>query len=1005
MRTVAPGYLIEVNEGELDTEVFTGRCGQGRLALDAGDHATAARVLAGALALWRGEPYADLPPAPDVLVETQRLRETRLLALEGRIEADLGLGRHRELVAEIRALADAHPLREALHGQLMLALYRAERQAEALDVFRALRRTLVDGLGVEPTASLQELHRRILGADPALLAGSAPLSMTAAPVTDSVTAAGLRYQLPSDTRAFTGRSRELGTLLALAERAPAGSGAGMVVISAIDGMAGVGKSALAVHAAHLLRANFPDGQLFIDLQGHTPGLEPLTAGEALDRLLRSLGVPPKLIPADLGQRAAFYRDRLAATRTLIVLDNAANTAQVRPLLPATPGCLVVVTSRKRLTGLDDAHSLALDLLPDCEAVALLHMAAGPGRIPMDHPATGELIALCGHMPLAIRIIGARLRHRRTLRIEDLVQQLRDEHGRLDRFQDEDRNLTAVFETSYHALPTAEQLLFRLLGQVPGADFEAYAAANLLGTDHRSAEFLLESLLDHNLLSQHTPGRYRFHDLVRLYAGSLGADSGDSGDSRAALERLLDHYQHTADAADRRLARHTRPPADRPADGVAPTVDPELRDRAGAMAWMRAERETLLAAARTGPSRLTALAAALASFLQQEGPWPQAAALHRAAADAARDHADPVGEANALHELGRVSYLTGDYPGAGELFQQALTAFQGLGERLGEANALNELGRVRFMTGDIPAAAELYQQALTVHQQLGERLGEANALSELGRVRYLTGDYPAVTQLFERALVIFQDLGEPLGAGNALCELGRLRRLAGDFPGAAALLEQARVIFQDLGNRHGHANTLWDLGRVRYATGDLAAAAGLHEQALAIYQDLGHRLNEAYARQELGRVRHATGDLAAAAELHERALAIFQDLGHRHGEANTRHELGRVRHSSGDPAAAAELLARSLALLQDLGDPQAEAEVLISTAALTAETTGPREALPLYRQALRLAREVRSPLDEARALEGAARCAAELGDHGAARADLEQATTLYQKIGAVGSDAP
>ena len=1049
--TAAPGYLVEVGPGELDEQVFADGCRSGRQVLQAGDFAAASEVLGAALALWRGEPLAEMPASAQVEDRAQWLRETRLLAWEGRIEADLHLGRHAELVAELRTLTGAHPLREAVHGQLMLALYRSGRQAESLEAFAALRRTLVHDLGVEPSGDLQQLHTRILHADPALLAPAAAAQgedQGAGPtVADRH---GPRFQLPTDTRTFTGRTREVERLLALALQTPAGGGAGTVVVSAIDGMGGIGKSALAVHAAHQLRDRYPDGQLFLDLQGHTPGTEPLTAGEALEWFLRSLGVSAQAIPRGLGERAAFYRDRLADTRTLIVLDNAGSTAQVRPLLPAAPGCLVLITSRKRLIGLDDAHTLALDVLPRAEAEALLLKVAGPGRLPHDHPAIAELAALCENLPLAIRIIAARLRRRRTLLPQDLVAQLRDERTRLERLRDEDRSLAAVFASSRGALPAAERELFRLLALTPGADFDAHAVANLAGTGHREAEDLLESLLDHNLLTQRTAGRYRFHDLVRLYARGLGEHDGPDAeqDHRAALDRLLDYYQHTADTADLHFARQTRP-AVAPAAGAPVAVAPALPDRADAREWMRTERDNLIAAvahatAHDRTRRALALTTALAAFLQDEGPWPEAADLLRTATGAASDLGERPAEANVLVELGRIHYLSGDYATAGEVFEQALTLYQGLGERLGEGNALAELGRIHWIAGDYAAADEMFERALTLYQDLGEPLGEGNALADQGRVRMVTGDYAASVELFEHALVLHRELGASLGEANTLADLGRVRcvlgeylvagelferalalfqelghrrseafthtdlgrvrLVTGDCAAAGELFERAQAVYRDLGHRHGQANSLWDLGRVRMVTGDYTAAAELQQQALVIFQDIGHRHGEALVSADLGRTRLATGDHTAAAELQQQALVIFQELGDRLSEANILHNLGRVRHAAGDLPAATDLLQQALARFRDLGDPQGEAEVLNSTGALLARTAGPGEALPAYQQALDLARKIHSPLDEARALEGVGRCAAGLDDRTAAVEALEQALALYRRSGAAETES-
>ena len=1018
IRAVAPGYLIHVEPGELDLDVFAARCAAGAQAVRAGQWAKASQDLTAALALWRGDPAADVPSVGGQDSRVQHLVEARLQAFEGRIEADLELGRQREVIGELRTLTAQHPLREVFHRQLMLALYRADRQAEALEVFQGLRRTLVEELGVEPSASVQQLHRRILNADPELDAPApAPADLTAAAQVPAAEAhsgrGGPRYQLPADTRVFTGRVRELEELIGLASAAPVGTASGMVVISAIDGMAGIGKTTLAVHAAHRIRDRFPDGQLFLDLHGYTTGLEPMAAEDALDWLLRSLGVPPPLIPTDLGDRAAFYRDRLDGTRTLIILDNASSTAQVRPLLPSAPGCLVLVTSRKRLTGLDDAFSLALDVMPQQDAIALLHKVAGPGRIPPHHPAIMELIELCGQMPLAIRITAARLRHHRSLRIEDVVRQLRDDNARLQHLKDGERNLTAVFDSSYLALPTAEQHLFRLLSQVPGPDVDASAAANLAATDQRTAERLLESILDHNLLTQRTPGRYRFHDLIRVYARGLTGDA--PGDQEAALERLLDYYQYSVEAADRHLTQHNRSiPAISGVAGAAPSATPpvavpDLPDNASALAWMRAERANLLAAVARitadGPaSRVVALTAAMAAFLHQEGPWQQVAALHQTAANIAHEDGDRLAEATALWDLGRVWQMTGDTVTAISLHERALAIFQELGHRPGEANALQDLGHARRPTGDFPALAALHERALTIYQELGDRLGEATALCDLGRLRYLTGDFPASADLENRSLAIFRELGNRLGEGKALQDLGRVWDATGDFPAAVTELERALAIFQDLGHALGEGSALCDLGHALIAQGELAAAAQLLERALVIFRDLGLRPAEATALRDLGWARLESGEYAAAAELLNRSLAIFQELGHSPRAANVLAVLGRLRRLTGDYPGAAATLEQALDIRRDLGLRHDEAELLIDFGALVAESTGPREALTLYQQALTISMEVRSPLEEARAQAGIARCAATLGDHTMALAAQREAAAISRRIGAPEADA-
>ena len=849
-------------------------------------------------------------------------------------------------------------------------------------------------------------------------------------------------QLPATTSVFTGRALEVERLISLSAPNPGDKSPSAVVLSAIDGMAGIGKTELAIYAAHQMVHRFPDGQLFIDLHGYTPGMSPLDPGDALDQLLRSLGVPPHLIPEDRQTRAALYRSRLDSTRTLIILDNASSTSQVRPLLPGSSTCLVVITSRKRLAGLDDAYSLPLDTLPEADAIVLLRRIAGWDRATGDHPGAAELVELCGYMPLAIGIVAGRLRRHTLLPIEDVIDQLRDETSRLDYLSDDERNLVAVFSSSYVALPAAEQELFRYLALVPGPDFDAYAAANLINTGIRRAERLLESLLDHNLLTQHVRRRYSFHDLIRMYARSLSEQDPSAGRD-AALSRLLDYYQYTAQTADDHLARHSRFGPKASTDLPMPLA-PEVANRTIALAWMRAERANLAAAAAEATeypqrSRVVALVAALANFLLQEGPWPQAIELHRTAVKCARAIGDRSGEGTALWNLGSVLHATGDFLGAGDLLGQALEIFQEVGDRLGEADALWDSGRVRRMTGDYPAAAELLGSALKIFQELGHLQGQADAFQDLGRVRRMTGDYPAAAELLEQALEVCEELGHLQGQADALQDLGRVRRMTGDYPAAAELLEQALAIYQELNSSQSEADALWDLGRVRRMTGDYPAATKLLQRALKVFREIGdrlgeanalhdlgrvllltgeysdatrllenalemshsltHRLGEAYCLQDLGRARRMTGDYPGAMKLLEKAQKSFEELGSRHGEANTKHDLGCVQHALMNYTDAARLLQDSLDVFRDIGDRQNEAQVLISLGALLSDSSSPKDALPIYQQGLAIARELDSPLDTAIALEAIGRCVAQLGDRTAAAAYVRQAVQIYRSIGA------
>ena len=771
--------------------------------------------------------------------------------------------------------------------------------------------------------------------------------------------------LPRDIASFTGRRQEL-QVLADAAAGAAGSG-GVVGIHAIGGMAGVGKTAFAVHAAHRLAPRFPGGQIFLPLHGHTPGQAPVDPADALASLLLTLGVPAGQIPAGLEARMALWRDRLAEKRLLLILDDAASSEQVRPLLPGTGGSLVLVTSRRHLSALEDATSVSLDTLPPGEAAALLVRLAGRAELNPADPAVAELTGLCGFLPLAIGMVARQLHHHPAWTAAGRAAELAAARDRLELMATENLSVTVAFNLSYADLTGDQQRLFRRLGLHPGPDIDGYAAAALDGTDLATARRGLEALYDQYLLTEPAAGRYRMHDLIREHARALADRLDPDRDRDGATTRLLDYYQHTAALADARITRQTRP-ALAPADGPVPAAVPALADREQALAWARTQRASLLACldhvTRTGQhARVTALTAGLAGLLRSDGPWADAITRHIAAAQAARDLGDRLGQAGALSDLGDVRRVTGDYPAAAQAQEQALGIYRDLGDRLGQANALTDLGIVQVATGDYPAAAQAQEQALGIYRDLGDRLGQANALSDLGIVRWATGDYPAAAQAQEQALGIYRDLADRLGQANALSDLGDLRRVTGDYPAAARDLGQALGIYRDLGDRLGQANALSVLGRVRWVTGDYPAAARDLEEALGIYRDLGSRLGQASALRQIGAVRRLTGDYPAAAQVLEQALGIYRDLGDRGGEAEALNERGTLHRVSGDLAQAEEC----------------------------------------HQQALELARAIADSWDEAHALAGLGRCAMAAGNSTRAEILLQQALEIFQRIGA--AEAP
>ena len=506
----------------------------------------------------------------------------------------------------------------------------------------------------------------------------------------------------------------------------------LMKICAIDGMAGIGKTVFAVHAAHQLAERFPDGQIFLSLRAHTPGSTPLDPADALATLLRTRGFRAGQIPPDVQARSVLWRDHLVGKKVLLLLDDAGGSAQVQPLLPGTPGTLVLITSRRALTALPEAVPLTLDtLLPGQAATLFTRLATRPtDNSDPDPKAVARIVQLCGYLPLAISLLAGRLRHKGTSwTAAELATELASAQNRLATIRAEDRSITAAFDLSHRDLPIHLQRLFAYLGLHPGSEFDAYAAAALTGIDPATAADRLDQLSEYHLVSEPVRGRYRMHDLVRAYAQTRAALDVLEG-HEIALEPLLDYYQHTAELADRYLVRHTHP---RPHEDPSPKLSlPSLPDRDAALAWLRTEHLNLLACLHHATiheqhRRLIALTAAIAGFLRQEGPWPQAADLHQTASAAAHHMDDRLAEADALRELGILRRRTGDYVAAADLHERARRLYEQLGDRLGQAHTLHHLSLVRRRTGEHAAAADLLEHACALYRELGDRLGQATSV--------------------------------------------------------------------------------------------------------------------------------------------------------------------------------------------------------------------------------------------------------------------------------------
>jgi tetratricopeptide (TPR) repeat protein len=716
-------------------------------------------------------------------------------------------------------------------------------------------------------------------------------------------------------------------------------------------MAGVGKTAFAVHAAHRLAGGFPDGQFFLPLHGHTPGQRPVEAADALSSLLLTAGVPAQQIPPGLEARAARWRDHVAGRKVLLVLDDAAGHEQVRPLLPGTAGSLVLITSRRRLTALDDATAVSLDTLPPAEAATLLARLADRPGLQAGEAAVRQITRLCGYLPLAIGMLARQLHHHPAWTAASLAADLAAARDRLGLMQAENLSVAAAFGLSYRDLAAGQQRLFRRLGLHPGPDIDAYAAAALNNTSPDQARRHLEDLYDQHLINEPAPGRYRLHDLLREHARALAA-ADDSAESGAAVGRLLDYYLHTALAATagRHFASLTavqgRPPPRPP-----PAHAPDLSTLGQAAAWLEAERANLHAAAHFAAASGRAayavqISAAIGDFLRGSGDWEQAAALHRTALAAARRAGDRHGQALALRQLGILAWLSGDLPAAKASLTRAVALYGKADDKPGQAYALNNLGVVQQQTGDYPAALASRRQALTLARASGDQLAEATAFTHLGLVQGLTGDYPAAFASLQRSLALHRDLGHGFGEAYALGNLGSLQRDTGDYRAAVASLTKALALLRKLGHRPFQATTLNDLGKVQQLTGDYRAAAASHQQALQLNRDLGLRLAEAETLISLGELATQTSVTSQARERHTQALAIAREIGVPLTEARALEGIGRSHLQDGNPAKAAAHLRHALTIYQRIGSPRApRVQETLRDHLLTLDTTSPPASPP------------------------------------------------------------
>ncbi|WP_203913521.1 ATP-binding protein [Rhizocola hellebori] len=806
-----------------------------------------------------------------------------------------------------------------------------------------------------------------------------------------------RNGLPRDTATFTGRAEDLARILAAAREAT--DGQRTVAVHAIDGMAGVGKTTLVVHAGHRLAKLFPDGQLFIDLYAHTAGHTPVAPSDALASLLLANGLAPQLLPATLEERAALWRGRLAGRKVLLVLDNAASYEQVLPLLPGAGQCLVLVTSRRRLAALD-AVVLALDTLPAEQASSLFVRLSGRDVSEMDPIEVDQVVRLCGCLPLAVSLVAGRLRHHPTWKGADVIADLTATESRLETIRAESKAAAAAFDLSHRYLPAERQLLFRRLGLHPGADVDAYAAAALADLPLLRVQEHLELLYDEHLLEEPSRGRYRMHDLVRDYSRTLAATE-EAHQRDLARERLYDYYQSTAALADQQIARDPRVASAAPANwaGTAPDVSTIHR----ALVWMRSEQANLFDCIRAAQKdarhrRVVGLASAAAGYLFHDGLYRPAAELHRAAISAAQAVGDQSGEAGAYYDLAPMLYCTGDTEGAAAALRRAVDMYREIGQPLGEANSLKELAFVTHVAGDSATAKPMQEEAVALYQELGQPLGEANALNYLGYT-LLADDYAGAIDALTRSLGIYRQLNDRHGTADALQHLGDAWSCTGQLARAVEANEQALPIFRELGDRLRERNALLSLAYALRLLGDFQRANSVAEEALAICRDLGEWSGEVHCLTTLAALRLSTGNPQDAITMLAGPLRFYHDQQNETAYATTLDYLAQAHNALGDHAKADELWQLALQIYRRLNERLGHAEVLNNLGALNLELGDLQQAQRYHQNALQIAREIHAPIEEAHALRGLGRCALRHNEIDTSLDQLRQAQRIFEQTGA------
>ena len=935
----ARGYMLDVDPEAVDVHKFRRLRRQANALAASGDHEQAVILLREADGFWRGQALAGIG-GDWVARMRDGLEEERRAAILERVGCELELGRHADLVGELRPLLAQYPLDETLVAHQMTALSRSGRPADALSLYRETRNRLVDEQGAEPGAMLSELHQRILGRDAELAvrpSGHPPGQAPAPPDT-----------LPPEMPEFVGRREELGELTGEPGRSPP--------IAVIEGMPGVGKTALAIRAARLISGDYPDGTLYLNLHSGDPGSLSLDPAEALHRLLRMMSVPATQIPDTVADRVALWRAQLSRRRCIVILDDAARPDQVRPLLAASGRCLILITTRRRLAGLGSVRTLTLNVLAADDAVTLFRQIAGEDRA-RDADQVAEVVRLCGWLPLAIQLTAGRVAQDPRLGLPDLIEELSQPPARPGRVGAACPEVMSAFDLSYDALEPDHQRFFRRLGASPCDSVSVQAAAALDGCTLAEAEKALATLLDYHLLTRDGDARFRFHDLIREYAAVRAARDAPEAEQRQAVGRLLDYYLDAADQADRVLHpfRHRRPVA----VSQPPVAIPPVASEEDAKSWLEPEWRNILQAAQYAgrhewkqwKQKCADLTHVLADFMEIRTYWEEAIAAHTLALQAGRDLDDPARIAQASLALGAVRQQTGHHEAARQLAEEAAAIYRSLADPRGQADALDQLGLAHQRTARSREALAYFHEARLLYDDAEDHHGVAGALGHSGIACWHLGRYPEATAHLKNALLLYREAGDRRGEAKTLNNLGRIHLYCGYHRDALDAYERSLEIFGEIGGAQNQAILYHNIGSVHHYKGSFDEGLAACRRALAIYRSIGDLPDEADVLNDIGAIYQSAACYDEALVHHQKARLIAEEIGDLSQQLIALRMMADIHRCSGRYSEAFDEYHTALRLAREIGDPYEEGKILEGIAESTLSTQQPAAARIVFRQAL------------------------------------------------------